>query len=82
MRAVYTFYINGMRGTSKDEHPDSNTNDPIKIIFFIIKAPVCNSDDYGCFSTSSTTFSNLGELGFVSELKLEWKFPFLSNNTL
>ena len=82
MRAFLTFYINGMRGTSKDEHADSNTNDPIKIIFFIITTPVFTSDDYGCFSTSSTTFSKLGELGFVNELKLEWKFPFLSNNTL
>ena len=82
MRAVLTFYINGIRGTSNDEHADSNTNDPIKIIFFIITTPVNTPDDYGCFSTSSTTFSKLGELGFVNELKLEWKFPFLSNNTL
>jgi len=82
VRAVLTFYINGMRGTSKDEHADSNTNDPIKINFFIITTPVYTSDDYGCFRTSSTTFSKLGELGLVNELKLEWKFPFLSNNTL
>ena len=78
----FIYYINGIRGTSKDEHADSNTNDPIKIIFFIIKTPGCNSDDYGCFSTSSTTFSKLRELGFVNELKLEWKFPFLSISTL
>ena len=60
-----------MRGTSKDEHADKNTNDPIKIIFFIITTPVNTSDDYGCFRTSSTTFSKLGELGLVNELKLE-----------
>ena len=71
-----------MKGTSKDEHADSNTNDPSKITFFIINSPVDISDDYGCFRTSSTTFSKLEELGFVNELKLEWKLPFLSNNTL
>ena len=74
--------MNGISGTSKDEHADSNTNDPSKMTFFIIISPISSSDDYGCFSTSSTTFNKLGELGFVNELKLEWKLPFLSNKTL
>ena len=74
--------MNGISGTSKDEHDDSNTNDPSKMTFFIIKSPIATSDDYGCFSTSSTTFNKLEELGFVNELKLEWKLPFLSNSTL
>ncbi len=82
MRAILFYYMNGMKGTSKDEHDDSNTNDPSKITFFIINSPVYTRDDYGCFRTSSTTFSKLKELGFVNELKLEWKLPFLSNNTL
>ena len=63
-------YINGIRGTSKDEHADSNTNDPSKIAFFIVNSPVNTPDDYGCFRTSSTTLSKLEELGFVNELKL------------
>ena len=65
------YYINGIRGTSKDEHADSNTNDPSKIAFFILNSPIDTSDDYGCFRTSSTTFSKLEELGFVNALKLE-----------
>ena len=59
MRALLFSYINGMNGTSKDEQADSNTNDPSKITFFIINSPVDTSDDYGCFRTSSTTFSKL-----------------------
>ena len=82
MRAILVYYINGMRGTSKDEHADSNTNEPNKMTFFILKSPIDTQDDYGCFRTSSTTFSKLEELGFVNELKLEWKLPFLSSNTL
>ena len=81
MRAIEA-QINGISGTSKDEHADSNTNDPNKTKFFIIMSPVSMSDDYGCFSTSSTTFNKLGELGFVNELKLARKLPFLSNKTL
>ena len=69
-------------GTSKDEHADNNIKDPSKMAFFIINSPLDPSDDYGCFRTSSTTFSKLEELGFVNELKLEWKVPFLFNNTL
>ena len=62
--------MNGIRGTSKDEHADNNIKDPIKMAFFIVSSPVGTSDDYGCFRTSSTTFSKLEELGFVNELKL------------
>ena len=62
--------MNGISGTSKDEQADSNTNDPSKMTFFIIISPISSSDDYGCFSTSSTTFIKLGELGLVNELKL------------
>ena len=62
--------MNGIRGTSKDEHADKNIKDPSKMAFFIINSPVVTSDDYGCFRTSSTTFSKLEELGFVNELKL------------
>ena len=62
--------MNGIRGTSKDEHADNNIKDPSKMAFFIINSPVDTSDDYGCFRTSSTTFSKLEELGFVNELKL------------
>ena len=76
------FQMNGISGTSKDEHADSNTNDPSKMTFFIITPLISYSDDYGCFSTSSTTFNKLGELGFVKELKLARKLPFLSNKTL
>ena len=62
------FYIKGISGTSKDEQPESSTNVPSKIYFFITKPPVSTADDYGCFNTSSTTFNKLGELGFVNEL--------------
>ena len=62
--------MNGNMGTSKDEHADKNIKDPSKMAFFIINSPVVTSDDYGCFRTSSTTFSKLEELGFVNELKL------------
>ena len=62
--------MNGMRGTSKDEHADNNIRVPSKMAFFIINSPLATSDDYGCFRTSSTTFSKLEELGFVNELKL------------
>ena len=64
------FYINGISGTSNDEHAESNTSDPSNITFFIKISPISTSDDYGCFSTSSTTFIKLGELGLVNELKL------------
>ena len=62
--------MNGMRGTSKDEHADNNIKDPSKMAFFIINSPFDTSDDYGCFRTSSTTFSMLEELGFVNGLKV------------
>ena len=65
------YYMNGIRGTSKDEHADNKIKDPSKMTFFIVNSPLSTSDDYGCFSTSSTTFSKLEELGFVNELKLE-----------
>ena len=71
-----------MSGMSNDEHADTNINDPNSIIFFIIISPFFSRNDYGCFSTSSTSFNKLGELGFVNELKLAWKLPFLSNKTL
>ena len=70
MRADLKYYMNGIRGTSKDEHADNNTKDPSKMAFFIVYSPIDTSDDYGCFRTSSTTFSKLEELGFVNELKL------------
>ena len=60
--------MNGISGTSNDEQPDSSTNVPSKINFFITKSPVSIEDDYGCFNTSSTTFNKLGELGLVNEL--------------
>ena len=37
---IMIYYINGIRGTSKDEHADSNTNDPSKMAFFILNSPV------------------------------------------
>ena len=33
-------YINGISGTSKDEHADSNTNVPSKMAFFILNSPI------------------------------------------
>ena len=62
--------MNGIRGTSKDEHADNKIKDPSKMAFLIINSPVDTSDAYGCFRTSSTTFNKLEELGFVNELKL------------
>ena len=69
-KAPLICYINGIRGTSKDEHADNNIKDPSKMPFFIINSPIDTSDDYSCFKTSSATFSKLEELGFVNELKL------------
>ena len=40
MRADLKYYMNGIRGTSKDEHADNNTKDPSKMAFFIIYSPI------------------------------------------